>query len=59
MTVDSQDLELVGHIITLGDAAVGKTCLMQRFCQDKYNDSMIATIGLNFLRNIFLYEYRN
>jgi len=50
MTASIQDTELVGHIITLGDAAVGKTCLLHRFCQDTYNDHMLATIGIEYFQ---------
>jgi len=48
MSNKSTTIELVGHIVTLGDAAVGKTCVMHRFCDDMYNENMLATIGFTF-----------
>lgn len=34
-------------IITIGDSAVGKTCLAQRFIGMKFNESHITTIGID------------
>ena len=34
-------------IITVGDAAVGKTCLAQRFIGMKFNESHITTVGID------------
>jgi len=50
MTASIQDTELVGHIITLGDAAVGKTCLLQRFCNDSYDSNMLTTLGIEYFQ---------
>lgn len=33
------------NIVLLGDSAVGKTCLIQRFVIDNYDDKYITTIG--------------
>eukprot|EP00051_Salpingoeca_urceolata_P025665 m.464163 g.464163 ORF g.464163 m.464163 type:complete len:241 (+) comp20356_c1_seq3:2041-2763(+) len=35
-------------LLVIGDAAVGKTCLVQRFTDDLFVDSHIATIGVDF-----------
>ena len=35
-------------ILLLGDAAVGKTCLMLRFCEDKFVEQHNPTIGVDF-----------
>ncbi|KAH0475649.1 MAG: uncharacterized protein KVP18_001790 [Porospora cf. gigantea A] len=35
-------------IVTIGDAGVGKTCLLKRFASDVYNDVHIATVGVDF-----------
>ena len=32
-------------LITLGDSGVGKTSLIQRFTDKKYNENAITTIG--------------
>jgi len=32
-------------ILLLGDSNVGKTCIVQRFCDDSFIDGYISTIG--------------
>lgn len=34
------------NIITIGDASVGKTCMILRYSEDKFYDDLAATIGL-------------
>jgi Ras-related protein Rab-7A len=36
-------------IVILGDSGVGKTCLLQRYCQDRFSGQYKATIGADFL----------
>ncbi len=35
-------------ILTLGDTEVGKTSIVLRYADDKFNDSKISTIGIDF-----------
>ena len=35
-------------IISLGEAGVGKSCLIKRYCEDKFVSKHIATIGIDF-----------
>ena len=35
-------------ILTLGDIEVGKTSIVLRYADDKFNDSKISTIGIDF-----------
>jgi DnaJ family protein C protein 27 len=35
-------------IISLGETAVGKSCLIKRFCEDKFVSKHVATIGIDF-----------
>jgi len=35
-------------IITLGDSGVGKTSIIKRYCDKKFNDNNQSTIGINF-----------
>ena len=37
-------------IVLLGDPAVGKSSLVQRFCQDKFEDNYKLTIGGAYLQ---------
>ncbi|XP_026861255.2 ras-related protein Rab-34 [Electrophorus electricus] len=38
----------VAKVIVVGDVAVGKTCLINRFCKDTFTKSYKATIGVDF-----------
>ena len=35
--------------LVVGDAAVGKTCLITRFVEGKFNGEQVATIGVDFV----------
>ena len=32
-------------ILVIGDVNVGKTCLVHRFCDERYYDTYISTVG--------------
>jgi small GTP-binding protein len=36
------------RIITLGDSGVGKTSIIKRFCENKFDSNNASTIGMNF-----------
>ncbi|XP_013872368.1 ras-related protein Rab-34, partial [Austrofundulus limnaeus] len=38
----------VAKVIVVGDVAVGKTCLISRFCKDAFDRGYKATIGVDF-----------
>ncbi|KAJ7996090.1 hypothetical protein DPEC_G00233470 [Dallia pectoralis] len=38
----------IAKVIVVGDVAVGKTCLISRFCKDSFNKNYKATIGVDF-----------
>jgi len=35
-------------VISMGDQAVGKSCLIKRYCEDKFVQKYIPTIGVDF-----------
>ncbi len=35
-------------LIIVGDSGVGKSCLLERYLRDKYNDSTKHTVGVEF-----------
>ncbi|KAF7491152.1 Ras-related protein Rab-13 [Sarcoptes scabiei] len=39
-------------VLLLGDSNVGKTCIVQRFCDDFFMDGYISTIGIDFKQKI-------
>ena len=42
-------------IITLGESSVGKTSIIQRICENTFNENVLSTIGYNF-RFLRLYK---
>mmetsp|Transcript_26653 Transcript_26653/g.58019 ORF Transcript_26653/g.58019 Transcript_26653/m.58019 type:complete len:103 (+) Transcript_26653:365-673(+) len=45
---DEEDAQLQYKVIILGDGAVGKTSLANRFTEDLFSKSYKQTIGVNF-----------
>ena len=35
-------------ILIIGETSVGKTAIMERYCQDKFNNELLSTIGVDF-----------
>ena len=44
---------LTFKVLILGDMAVGKTCLLIRFCDGKFQEGTLSSIGIDF-RNKYL-----
>jgi len=42
------DYDFIFKILLIGDSGVGKSCLLLRFADDKYSESFISTIGVDF-----------
>jgi len=43
-------------VVFLGDQAVGKTCLIQRYLYDSFDDTHQATIGIDFVSKAMYVE---
>ena len=55
---DEEDYRLY-KILLLGDCAVGKSCLLLRYCENSFQESHLSTIGLDFrLKTISLENNR-
>ncbi|EEC10116.1 hypothetical protein IscW_ISCW007610 [Ixodes scapularis] len=39
------DFTATYKILVLGDSNVGKTCIVHRFCDERFYDTYISTIG--------------
>eukprot|EP00397_Hematodinium_sp_SG-2012_P041352 GEMP01045520.1.p1 GENE.GEMP01045520.1~~GEMP01045520.1.p1 ORF type:complete len:214 (+),score=45.28 GEMP01045520.1:31-642(+) len=43
-----RDYDHLFKLVLIGDSGVGKSCLLLRFADDKFTDSYITTIGVDF-----------
>lgn len=42
------EFDVAIKLLVIGDTSVGKTCLLLRYCEDRYSSSFISTIGIDF-----------
>ena len=35
-------------VLSMGNAGVGKSCLIKRYCEEKYSNEYVATIGIDY-----------
>ena len=48
MQSGENSINFLSKVIIIGDAGVGKTCLLLRFCEDSFLTSHLPTIGIDF-----------
>lgn len=48
MQTSEKPIDYLTKVIIIGDAGVGKTCLLLRFCEGEFISSHMPTIGLDF-----------
>jgi small GTP-binding protein len=46
------DFDHTIKLLVLGDSAVGKSCLLMRFCESKFDNNFVITIGVDFKSKI-------
>ncbi|XP_044743245.1 ras-related protein Rab-8A-like [Chrysoperla carnea] len=46
------DFSATYKVLVLGDSNVGKTCIVHRYCDERYYDTYISTIGIDFKQKI-------
>lgn len=57
MNLDGEDeYDFLQKVIIVGDTAVGKTCLLLRFCEDEFTPNFISTIGIDFQAKTFVVD---
>jgi DnaJ family protein C protein 27 len=35
-------------ILSIGDSGVGKSCIIKRYCEEKFSEEYVTTIGIDF-----------
>ena len=48
------DFNATYKVLVLGDSNVGKTCIVHRYCDERYYDTYISTIGKFNVNSAFL-----
>lgn len=48
-----KEVKQVLKVLILGDAAVGKSCIMSRFINNQFEENSFHTIGVEFLNKEF------
>ena len=48
MTNTAQNGEMTIKILLVGDSSVGKTCILLRYSENKFQEQFLSTIGLDF-----------
>eukprot|EP00931_Biecheleriopsis_adriatica_P123980 TRINITY_DN99052_c0_g1_i1.p1 TRINITY_DN99052_c0_g1~~TRINITY_DN99052_c0_g1_i1.p1 ORF type:complete len:198 (+),score=47.78 TRINITY_DN99052_c0_g1_i1:163-756(+) len=48
MSSQQQEYDHFVKLLLLGDSAVGKSSLLMRFCEDKFDTNFVLTIGVDF-----------
>lgn len=47
-SIKNKNYDTIMKILLVGDSGVGKSCLLVRFVDDKFNPTFITTIGIDF-----------
>ena len=57
-SIKMSELDIVASfkIIIIGNSGVGKTSILERFILDKFDESLLSTIGINFSEKVILLE---
>lgn len=46
--VKRKTVDYTFKVVLIGDSGVGKSCILLRFADDKFNENFFATIGVDF-----------
>jgi len=49
----SMDYDYLVKVVTIGDSGVGKTCLLHRWTENRWDEAFISTIGVDFAIKTF------
>ena len=57
MTTEKNYPQIVLKLLILGDSSVGKTCILLKYVDNKFEESNIATVGVDYMDKMI--EYKN
>ena len=57
MTTEKTYPQIVLKLLILGDSSVGKTCILLKYVDNKFEESNIATVGVDYMDKMI--EYKN
>ena len=46
---DEKNYDCIYKLLVIGDSNVGKTTLLTRFCEDRYQSNFMSTVGKSFM----------
>ncbi|KAL7720112.1 GTP-binding protein YPTM2 [Entamoeba marina] len=51
-----QQVDFTFKILIIGESAVGKTAILERYCENEFHEDLISTIGVDFKSRIVTHE---
>lgn len=58
-TKNNKKNRIILKILTLGDSAVGKSALLVRYTQNKFNSGYLSTVGIDYQSKKINYQNRD
>lgn len=54
-----KDYDYLFKIVIIGTSSVGKSSVLRRFSDDSFQESYLATIGVDFRFKYFIFHFRS
>ena len=55
----STNIDYMFKLLILGDSGVGKSCILQKFVDDAFSESHLATIGIDYKIKVVNFRNKN